>query len=184
MLDMAKVEAGQNQLDIELIDCTQALEDALRMIRPRAEAGGVTLGVTLDLHAQPVAALFADRRAFKQILLNVVGNAVKFTPAGGRVTVRVRTTASNVELQVIDTGIGIAETDLANIGKPFFRAKHQLSAGAEGTGLGLALTISLVKLHGWEFGVVSKPGRGTTVTITIHNAALTEIISEVSVAAG
>ena len=179
MLDMAKIEAGQNQLDIELIDCAQALEDALRMIRPRAEAGGVTL----DLQAQPVAALFADRRAFKQILLNVVGNAVKFTPAGGRVTVRVRATASNVELQVIDTGIGIAEKDLANIGKPFFRAKHQLNAGAEGTGLGLALTISLVKLHGWELDVVSKPGRGTTVTITIHNAALTEIVSEAGVAA-
>jgi signal transduction histidine kinase len=173
MLDMAKIEAGQSQLDRRAIDAVGAIEDALAMLRPRAEAGGVAMALQ---EAAPIGALFADRRAFKQILLNVIGNAVKFTPRGGRVTVHVGVAGGAAGedgvLQVVDTGVGIPACDLANIGQPFYRTRDQLHAGGEGTGLGLALTIALVKLHGWEFAIASEPGSGTSVTITMRRAVL------------
>jgi two-component system cell cycle sensor histidine kinase PleC len=177
MLDMAKVEAGQTQLDRQPIDVLRAIEDALAMLRPRAVSGDVDIALE---QGEPIGALFADRRAFKQILLNLIGNAVKFTPAGGRVTVWVGASecasggASRPDgvLQVIDSGCGISAAELAHIGQPFFRAKDQLNAGGEGTGLGLALTIALVKLHGWELDISSAPGQGTTVTVTMRCAVL------------
>jgi signal transduction histidine kinase len=177
MLDMAKIEAGQTELDRKPIDALHAIEDALTMLRPRADAGDVAIAVE---EGEPIGALYADRRAFTQILLNVIGNAVKFTPASGRVTVWVgasecasgRASRHDGVLQVIDSGCGIPASELANIGQPFFRAKDQLNAGAEGTGLGLALTIALVKLHGWELDIASTPGQGTTVTVTMRCAVL------------
>ena len=134
------------------------------MVRPRAHAGTVSI----ELHqVNAFGALLADRRAFKQILANVISNAVKFTPAGGRVTVRVGSSGSDGLLEIIDTGIGIAPGDLKSLGTPFFRSNHHLSARTEGTGLGLSLTRSLVKLHGWGLDIASEPGCGTTVTISM-----------------
>jgi signal transduction histidine kinase len=164
MLDVAKIEAGHQQLEREPIDCSRAIEDVLAMVRPRAETGAVTI----ELHqTNTFGALLADRRAFKQILANVISNAVKFTPAGGLVTVRVSSSGRDGLLEVSDTGIGIAESDLENLGTPFFRSNHDLSANTEGTGLGLLLTRSLVNLHGWQLDITSEPGCGTTVTISM-----------------
>ena len=163
MLDVAKIEAGHHELKREPIDCLSEIEDVLAMVRPRA-AGTVSI----ELHqVNTFGALLADRRAFKQILANVITNAVKFTPAGGQVTVRVGSSGRDGVLEIIDTGIGIAPGDLKSLGTPFFRSNHHLSARTEGTGLGLALTRSLVKLHGWELDIASKPGCGTTVTISM-----------------
>jgi signal transduction histidine kinase len=182
MLDMAKIEAGQIQLERKPIDAVAAIEDAVAMLRPRADSGGVAIALR---EAEQVGALFADRRAFKQILLNVIGNAVKFTPRGGEVTVQIGAAGEDGVLQVVDTGVGIPARDLASIGQPFFRTRDQLHAGAEGTGLGLALTISLVRLHGWEFDIASKPGSGTSVTITMRRAVLPAAANaEVYAAAG
>ena len=164
MLDVAKIEAGHHELKREPIDCLSEIEDVLAMVRPRAQAGTVSIG----LHqVNTFGALLADRRAFKQILANVVTNAVKFTPAGGQVTVRVGSSGRNGVLEVVDTGIGIAPNDLKSLGTPFFRSNHHLSARTEGTGLGLSLTRALVKLHGWALDIASKPGCGTTVTISM-----------------
>jgi signal transduction histidine kinase len=115
--------------------------------------------------------LTADRRAFKQIVLNLIGNAVKFTPPAGTVTVRLSSAGGNAVLQIIDTGFGMSPEHLARLGTPFFRAEdNPHAASVEGTGLGVALTKSLVELHGWQLIFASELGHGTTVTITMPGA--------------
>ncbi len=169
MLDMAKIEAGKRDLALEAIDAAAEIEDAIRMLRPRAEAGAVSLET--DLGAAPRAFL-ADRRAFRQILLNLVGNAVKFTPAGGKVSVRMGRAGDDLVLSVTDTGIGIAEEQIARLGTPFFRIEDPQQATTEGTGLGLALTKSLVRLHGWHIRFESRIKRGTVVTVVMPGQAV------------
>jgi signal transduction histidine kinase len=180
MLDVAKIEAGHHELEREPFDCPREIEDVLAMVRPRAEADTVAI----ELHqVDSFGALLADRRAFKQILVNIISNAVKFTPRGGRVTVRVSSSGRDGLLEVIDTGIGIAASDLNSIGTPFFRSNHHLSANTEGTGLGLSLTRSLVKLHGWQLDITSEPGCGTKVTISMLDSVTPIEISAIPCAA-
>jgi signal transduction histidine kinase len=143
------------------------------MIGPRAKTATVTVALEL---ADPPDRLVADRRAFKQIVLNLIGNAVKFTPSGGMVTVRLASSGDDAILQIIDTGVGISAANLAKLGTPFFRIEdnpHQ--ASTEGTGLGIALTKSLVELNGWQLDYASELGRGTTVTVTMPGAGRSAI---------
>ena len=168
MLDMVKIEAGHRNLQRESFAFAGDIEEALRMLRPRAESGEVALN--LDVLDAP-ATIGADRRAFKQIVLNLIGNAVKFTPAGGTVTVRLSSAKGDALLEVIDTGVGISAANLEKLGTPFFRVEnnpHQ--ASTEGTGLGVALTKSLIELHGWRIAFTSELGEGTTVTVTLPGA--------------
>jgi signal transduction histidine kinase len=168
MLDMVKIEAGHRSLQRETFDFAGDIDEALRMIRPRAESGNVTVG--LEVFDAP-SSISADRRAFKQIVLNLIGNAVKFTPAGGTVTVRLSSSDEDARLQVIDTGVGISAANLEKLGTPFFRVEnnpHQ--ASTEGTGLGIALTKSLIELHGWRIDFTSELGHGTTATVTMPGA--------------
>ncbi len=170
MLDMVKIEAGHKSLQRERFAFAGDIDEALRMLRPRAETGEVTLD--LDDRGAPVS-IDADRRAFKQIVLNLIGNAVKFTPAGGTVTVRLSSSDDDALLQIIDTGVGISAANLEKLGTPFFRVEnnpHQ--ASTEGTGLGVALTKSLIELHGWRIDFASELGCGTTVTVTMPDAAI------------
>jgi signal transduction histidine kinase len=168
MLDMVKIEAGRRSLQPEKFDCAEELDETLRMIRPRAEAGEVTVG--LDAADAP-RSVSADRRAFKQIALNLIGNAVKFTQPGGKVAVRLVQVGDDAVLQVIDTGMGIAAANLAKLGTPFFRIEdNPRQANIEGTGLGVALTKSLVELHGWRLDFISEVGCGTTATVTMTAA--------------
>jgi two-component system cell cycle sensor histidine kinase PleC len=172
MLDMVKIEAGHRNLQLESFTFAGDIDEALRMLRPRAETSQVTLHLDV-LDAPP--SITADRRAFKQIVLNLIGNAVKFTNAGGTVTVRLSSAADDALLQVIDTGVGISSANLEKLGTPFFRIEnnpHQASA-TEGTGLGVALTKSLIELHGWRVAFASELGQGTTVTIILPGAGKT-----------
>ena len=169
MLDMVKIEAGRRDLQLESLDFAGEIGEALRMIRARAEAGEVRL--VQEVPELP-AAITADRRACKQIVLNLIGNAVKFTLPGGTVTVRLASSGDDALLQIVDTGVGIAPHHLEKLGTPFFRVEnnpHQ--ASAEGTGLGVALTKSLIELHGWRIDFASELERGTTVTVTMPGAA-------------
>jgi len=169
MLDMVKIEAGHRNLHRETFAFAGDIDEALRMLRPRAETGGVTLD--LDVRDAPNA-ISADRRAFKQIVLNLIGNAVKFTPAGGMVTVRLSSLGDDALLEVIDTGLGMSPAHLAKLGTPFFRAEdNPQAANVEGTGLGVALTKSLIEMHGWRLDFASELGRGTTVTVTMPGGA-------------
>jgi len=170
MLDMVKIEAGHRTLQLEAFPFAGDLEETLRMVRPRAEKGDVALSLEV---IDPPSMLTADRRAFKQIVLNLIGNAVKFTPREGTVTVRLSSLGDDALLQVIDTGFGMSPEHLAKLGTPFFRAEdNPHAASVEGTGLGVALTKSLVELHGWRLAYASELGHGTTATITMPGAAM------------
>jgi signal transduction histidine kinase/NO-binding membrane sensor protein with MHYT domain len=180
ILDMAKIEAGHRELAREPVDCATEIEDALTMIRQRAESGGVIMQLQQDNN---LGAVLADQLAFKQILINLIGNAVKFTPPGGTVIVHISSSGRDGMLQVIDTGVGIGSGDMKNLGTPFFRTKDQLTAATEGTGLGLALTRSLVELHGWKMDIASELGRGTTVTIDMLDSVTPATTSPLTYAA-
>lgn len=173
MLDMVKIEAGHRTLHPEPFELAAEIEETLRMVRPRAASGEVTVGLEV---LDPPELLVTDRRAFKQIVLNLIGNAVKFTLPGGTVTVRLSSSGEDALLQVIDTGIGISTANLTKLGTPFFRIEdnpHQ--AGIEGTGLGVALTKSLIEVCGWCLTYDSELGCGTTVTVTMPGAGRTRV---------
>jgi len=176
ILDMSKIEAGKMSLHLEPLAVADVVEDAMRLIRNRADAAGLTMLVDAD---PDVPLVEADYRAVKQVLLNLLSNALKFTPRGGRITIAVDRlpagdTQERLKIAVADTGIGIAESDLARLAKPFEQIESQHSKTQQGTGLGLALTKSLVELHGGMLEIKSKPGAGTTVSFTLpvkHTAA-------------
>ncbi len=167
ILDMAKIEVGRRELNPEPIDLAAEIDETMRLIQWRV-GGGVTLRT--ELGGAPVSAAF-DRRALRQILLNLVGNAVKFTPAGGTVTLSVQRQPEGLALVIADTGIGISKEHLAHLGTPFYQAHSADVAGKEGTGLGLALTKALVELHGGRMLIESELGVGTTVTALFPNSA-------------
>jgi two-component system cell cycle sensor histidine kinase PleC len=109
----------------------------------------------------------ADFRALKQVLLNLLTNSVKFTPQGGTITITAAATENNVHITVTDTGIGIAAKDMERLAKPFEQIENQFSKTKEGTGLGLALTKSLIEMHNGSFEVDSLLGEGTRATVIL-----------------
>jgi len=162
ILDVEKIEAGKRELHPEAVDAAQAVFDAVKLVEARAGTAKVTLVTELS---RELPLLWADQRSVRQVLLNLLSNAVKFTPAGGQVTARAGAAPDGgVWLQVVDTGIGIDPAHIAQLGTPFFQLDNPLTRSREGTGLGLALTKSLVEMHGGRVTIQSAVGRGTTVT--------------------
>ncbi|HWW50010.1 MAG TPA: ATP-binding protein [Xanthobacteraceae bacterium] len=167
ILDMSKIEAGRVKLDLAPLDLSDTLTESLRVVSGRADDKGITL--TADLHHS--AWVRADRRATKQIIVNLLSNAVKFTPEGGQVIVRSRPCADNVMLTIADTGIGIERKSLARLCRPFEQVESQLTKTYHGSGLGLSIAMSLVKLHGGAMRIRSKPGVGTVVCVLLPREA-------------
>ena len=163
VLDMAKIEAGRRELHPEWFSFAEAAADAMLVIRQRAEDSGVTLRADVPHTLPPV---HADRRAVGQVLVNLLTNAVKFTPRGGTVKLSADWSDDRFTVVVADTGVGIEAEQLARLGTPFFQVQQSMTRSHEGTGLGLALTKSLVAMHGGEMKFASTPGKGTTVTVT------------------
>lgn len=160
ILDMAKIEAGKLTLHYEAVSLNSLCNDAIRLMRGKAMESGLTLGLV----APEAVQVEADHRGLKQVMLNLISNAVKFTPEGGAVTVTIAAQgADHVRLSVTDTGIGIAAADLDRLAQPFEQVEGQHSKTTQGTGLGLALTKSLIELHRGRMTIESEPGRGTTV---------------------
>ena len=182
ILDMSKIEAGKMNLSFERLHVEDLVEDCVRLVRNRAESTGLNLSVDLP----DLPEFEADYRAIKQVLLNLLSNALKFTPHGGRVTVTAERkrdlTGDRLRISVIDTGIGISEEDMERLAKPFEQIESQLSKTQQGTGLGLALTKSLIELHGGDLEIKSKPGQGTTVTVVlpVHQTGALEPASAVA----
>jgi PAS domain S-box-containing protein len=166
LLDLTRIESGK--LAIESIDMTlePLLRDCLEMIRPRADAAGITL---LAEPFEPSLRLHADPTRLKQVLLNLLSNAVKYNRRGGSVTVSVEVQTDRVAVHVADTGVGIATSDLQRLFEPFNRLAHQHST-IEGTGIGLAVTRNLVDLMLGHLGVRSKPGQGSIFSVTLPAA--------------
>ena len=167
ILDMSKIEAGKMNLKFEPLSLEEVVDDAVRLVHNRAEQTGLTIKV--ELPALPDVE--ADYRAVKQVLLNLLSNALKFTPHGGVITVSAELrrdgSCDRVRVAVSDTGIGISPEDLVRLARPFEQIESQHSKTQQGTGLGLALTKSLVELHDGGLELASIPGEGTTVSFSL-----------------
>ena len=165
ILDMSKIEAGKMNLNTEAMQMNDMISQVIRIVRGRAEENRLKLvydeGILPEIEA--------DARAVKQILLNLTTNAIKFTPEGGVVTVAVEPKSAGLIVRVSDTGIGISKEDIERLAQPFEQIDSQHSRQHEGTGLGLALSKSLVELHGGNFTIESVVGQGTTVIFTLPN---------------
>jgi signal transduction histidine kinase len=164
ILDLSKVEAGRMELELTTFSLPMAIDNALTLVRTRAENHGITLEMDVD---ERLGDFVGDERKIKQVLVNLLSNAVKFTPEGGRVGVHAGPANGTVEISVTDTGIGIAEQDQALIFEEFRQVGPDHAGKREGTGLGLTLTRKFVELHGGSIGVKSEVGRGSTFTFTL-----------------
>lgn len=166
VLDVAKVEAGRLELDCQPLSVDTLCQSSLRLVREAAAKKHLTLDLRLDAAAPQVV---GDGRRLKQVLVNLLGNAVKFTPDGGRIMLT--TTADRetqcLEIAVRDSGIGIAATDLPKLFQPFHQIDSSLSRQHAGTGLGLALVRRLVELHGGSVAVESREGEGSCFTVSL-----------------
>jgi signal transduction histidine kinase len=155
VLDVAKIETGDVILDIGPLNVRRALEDSMTMVRERAAANSLALILEVPRN---IGVIDADGLKIRQVVVNLLANAVKFTPAGGRVTVSARSVGDRVRFSVQDNGVGIAPEDRDRIFEEF----AQSGTSAEGTGVGLALTRQFVELHGGDIWVKSTPGEGST----------------------
>ncbi len=164
ILNMARIDAGKLELDRAPIEASALVGDVVKTIESRAREAG--LKIWIDMPALPP--VDADKRAIKQVLLNLLSNSIKFTLPGGQITVAGRSENDFASLTVRDTGIGIAEQDLPRITKPFERIEPATSGKRKGgTGLGLAVSTALVAMHGGQLKIESELGAGTTVTFTL-----------------
>jgi cell cycle sensor histidine kinase DivJ len=168
VLDMSKIEAGKFELYEELFDLDEVASSAIRFVSHAAERGGVAVKLKITPEAQQI---FADKRAVKQMLVNLISNGVKFTPRGGSVSVTA-TVKDGLILAVSDTGTGIAKADLEKLGKPFAQVEGPQTRAKEGTGLGLALVKALVGMHGGEMVMQSALGEGTIVVLRLPFAVV------------
>jgi cell cycle sensor histidine kinase DivJ len=169
VLDMSKIEAGKFELHEEIFEIEDVASAAIRFAGPAAERGGVALKLAVTPAARKI---FADKRAVKQMLINLITNGVKFTPRGGDVRIAARVGSAGLEIAVADSGTGIAKADLEKLGKPFEQVEGAHTRAKEGTGLGLALVKSLVAMHGGEMVLSSVVGEGTIVTLRLPYAAV------------
>jgi signal transduction histidine kinase len=164
ILDLSKVEAGRMELEVAPLSLPDLLEHGLAMVREHATRHRLT--VTLDV-APEVGIVYADGLKLKQVVLNLLTNAVKFTPDGGSVHVEARIGGGEAQVTVRDTGIGIAEADQERIFEAFQRGDRAARTSAEGTGLGLTLSRRIVELHGGRIWMTSAPGAGSTFGFAI-----------------
>jgi PAS domain S-box-containing protein len=163
ILDLSKIEAGRMELDVAEFDLPSAIENTLTLVRERAQRRGIALGREIDAR---LATICGDERKVKQVLLNLLSNALKFTPEGGRIDVVAGLVDGSAEISVRDTGVGIAPEDQRAVFEEF-RQVGTASKKVEGTGLGLAISRKFIELHGGGIRVESELGRGSTFTFTL-----------------
>lgn len=168
ILDMSKIEAGRMTLDVGSVDVADIIEDSMKVVNQAATGRNITV----KRHGPVKLNIEADRRALKQVFLNLLSNAVKFTRDGGSIDVLVSRTRGQVKIAIKDTGIGIADTDIGKLGKPFEQVENQFSKSHQGSGLGLAISRALVELHGGSLKIKSREGQGTTVTCLLPSRAV------------
>ncbi len=163
ILDMSKIEAGHMRIQCEAVDLKPLIEESLRLTTISAQDKEIAIHQRLcdSLH------MVADRRALKQVMLNILSNAVKFTNHGGRIELRARKLEKGVLLTIADTGIGIPMDALNKIGQPFEQVQSQYAKSKGGSGLGLAISRSLIGLHGGKMRIRSRVGEGTVVSLLI-----------------
>jgi len=166
ILDLSKIEAGRMELDATEFSLTAAIDNALTLVRERAHRRAIALERTID---DGIGTITADERKVKQVILNLLSNALKFTSEGGRVTVRARAYDGWTEVSVSDTGVGIAPEDQQTVFDEF-RQVGSAAKKVEGTGLGLAISRKFIELHGGRIWVTSVPGAGSTFAFTLPSS--------------
>lgn len=164
ILDISTIQSGSLAIKLEHFAAAPQIDLCCDMVRLQAENGGIGL---LRAYPPNLEEINGDKRLFTQIFVNLLSNAVKFTPAGGRVTVSARPEASSLQIQVSDTGIGIAACDLAKLGNPFFQANALPEHWGKGAGLGLSIVRGLVGLLGGAIAIASEAGKGTCIQVRL-----------------
>jgi protein-histidine pros-kinase len=172
ILDISKIESGRLELREEIVSINETAEACRRTLAAMAEAGGVAL--SLDL-SRALPCIRSDQVRFQQILLNLMSNAVKFTPSGGRVNVTATLDAEGAIIAVEDSGIGMKPEDIAVALEPFRQIDGPMSRRFDGTGLGLPLAKALVELHGGRLEIESAPSAGTLVRIRLPLERMTSV---------
>ncbi len=167
LLDLTRVESGERQRELVPLDLREIARAALDTVRPEAEARGIAL----HLHGEGPVPLIADRGELEIICNNLFTNAVKYNRDGGRVDVRLLAEGAKVSLSVADTGIGLAPDEAARLFNDFVRIKNDATRHIPGSGLGLSLVRKLAQMYDGAATVSSKPGVGSTFTVTLHSRA-------------
>ena len=163
LLDHRQLESGQFALHLELVDLCEVLQEALGDLQSAADVKRLAFSASLP----PDAIVNGDRTRLRQVADNLIGNAVKYTPAGGRITITVATQDDRITCTITDTGIGIPPTEHHRIFTPFYRATTALASDRPGSGLGLAVTKALVEHHHGTIHYTSDGTHGTTFTVTL-----------------
>ena len=171
ILDMSKIEAGKFRLEFERVDLEQALIDCVRLVEQNAKDNEIEL----DLSVSHIPTIWGDMRAVKQIILNIVTNALKFTAPGGQVQISNDADLDGVTLYIVDNGIGIAEENLHRLGAPFEQFEARFDAQNKGSGLGLALCKSLMAMHKGVLAISSAPGVGTKISLTFPRRSTSRV---------
>jgi signal transduction histidine kinase len=167
LLDVTRLEAGRLSVSAQDVEPAPLVEAALYALRALSESGAVTLTATYD---EPLPMVHADPDRVTQLLSNLVGNALKFTPAGGRVDVRVQPHDDGVMVSVVDTGAGIPADQLPHVFDRFYQVHGARAGRRHGAGLGLPIARGIVEAHGGTISLESAPGHGTTVRFTLPGA--------------
>ncbi|MTV25794.1 HAMP domain-containing protein [Nitriliruptoraceae bacterium ZYF776] len=173
MLTLSRIESGKLRAASDPVDVAALARDAARELEPRTH--GRDLALTVDL-GDDLGTVTGDPAHLERVLFNLVGNALKFSPDGGEVRLRARRVDGEVTLQVSDQGIGIPAEEQAQLFQRFYRASTATDRAIPGTGLGLAITKLLVEQHGGRIAVESRPGSGTTFTVTLPATAEEAIV--------
>lgn len=164
LLDISSIEAGKTTLAIESLEIAQVISESISLVANKAEDSGVRLSTDI---ASMTSSVYADPRSLRQIILNLLTNALKFTPAGGEIGISAEESDAYTIIKVWDTGIGIPTNRLAELTKPFTQVQRDPYQPVEGWGLGLAITKSLIDLHQGELEIESTEGEGTSVTVRL-----------------
>lgn len=172
LLDMARLEAGRRDLRETRLAVMDEVAATLRLIRPTYDKAQVSLAPE---YRDDLPVLIADPVALRQMLLNLLDNAAKFTPAGGQVAIRAEAGPDGLSITVADTGIGIPADRLPELGRPFAQVENVLTRQRSGTGIGLYIVRSLMELHGGELVIASVEGEGTTVTLAFPAGRLERV---------
>jgi two-component system, cell cycle sensor histidine kinase DivJ len=164
ILDMSKMETGNFEITPEPFAPAPVITGCCDLLALKARDAGVEIKSRVQ---DDLPEIVGDRRAFNQILINLMSNAIKFTPRGGRVTVSAHRNGNKIDVSVEDTGVGIGEADLPRLGEAFFQARGTYDRRHDGTGLGLSIVKGLVKLHCGDIDIRSRLGEGTRVTVSL-----------------
>jgi signal transduction histidine kinase len=164
ILDISKIEAGKMDLRFDMVDVKTIIDETVTMTQTLTSEKKIIVGIELP---ENMPKILADKSKLKQIMYNLIGNAIKFTDDDGKIKIRAEINEKIIRISVIDTGIGISLKDQKKLFKPFSQIDSSISRKYEGTGLGLALVKELIESHGGKIWVESEPGKGSNFTFEI-----------------